>query len=72
MKKLLLKLAIFSTLGTFAIAEVNYRECVRQAQKVETDGEIQHVLNEYGYQVGLYDEITFATKLSAAYHVLTN
>lgn len=61
---------MFLTIGIITASEINYQESIRSARHVETDGEIQAVLQEYGFNVGIYDEITLQDKIEALWNLL--
>lgn len=65
--KISIALILFLIIGLFTVAEINYQEAVRSARHVETDGEIQAILQEHGFQVGIYDEITPQEKIKALF-----
>jgi len=61
---------LFLIIGIVTAAQINYEEAIRSARHVETDGEIQEVLQEYGFQVDIYEEITPEEKVKALFRPL--
>lgn len=70
--KISIALILFLIIGLFTIAEINYQEAVRSARQVETDGEIQAILQEHGFNLGIYDEIGPKEKVQAVFNRLSN
>jgi hypothetical protein len=72
MKKLLLKLTLAMAFGLILIAQLNYEQALGKAQEVDTDGEIQAVLDAHGFRVDLWDDISMVDKLSAVIITLSS
>lgn len=65
--KIALSVLCFGLIGIMALAELNLENCIREASTMETDGEIQAVLHEHGFRIGINDEITPIEKLKALF-----
>jgi len=68
--KLTLLAICFLIIGTVALAEINLERAIRKASTMSTDGEIQEILHEYGFQINIYDEITPEEKVKALFRPL--
>jgi len=65
--KITFALILFLIIGIITVAQINYEEAIRSARTAETDGEIREVLQEYGFQVDIYDPITPEEKVKALF-----
>ena len=75
MKKLFLKLSLVSIFGVISIvtlSQLNYEQACEKARQVDTDGEIQSVLLEHGFDSGIYDKITVSQKVKAFFTVMSS
>jgi len=51
---------------------MNYEQAIAKARQVDTDGEIQSVLLEHGFDSGIYDKITVSQKVKAFFTVMSS
>jgi hypothetical protein len=75
MKKLFLKLsliALFGVISVVTLSQLNYEQAVTKASQVDTDGEIQSVLRDHGFEVDIYDHITVSDKVNAFFTVMSS
>lgn len=74
MKTLKLTIAViwFLAIGLITAAEINFENAIQACQKVDTDGEIKAVLQGYGFEIGIYDEIGPREKIQALYRLSFN